>query len=125
MKLPLTKRQTTRKEEWLKLVPLADCGYETEADRVVLLIPRARNPILKFFVSFLNSKPFFRLKLDEVGSFVWKQIDGKRDIQEICYNLESEFAERVAPADERTVEFFKRLYLYRAVHFVKPQPPES
>ncbi len=124
MKLPLTRRKAIRKEEWLTLIPVADCGHEMEDERVVLLIPRARNPILKFFVSFLNSKPFFRLKLDEVGSFVWNQINGKRNIQEICKNLETEFAERVAPADERTVEFFKRLYLYRAVHFVRPQQPE-
>ncbi len=123
MQLPLINKKKITKEEWLQLIPVADCQHEWVEDKIVLLIPRAKNPILKFFVSFLNSKPYFRLKLDEVGSFVWQQIDGHRTIDAICRALEQEFNNRVDPADERTVEFFKRLYMYRAVHFLIPQKP--
>ncbi len=120
MKLPGRKKRALNKDEWLQLVPMAECEAEWDDQQVVLLIPRARNPVLKFFVSILNSKPHFRLKLDEVGSFVWQQVDGQRTIGDICQALEAHFKERVAPADERTIEFFKRLYLYRAVRFFSP-----
>ena len=123
MKLPGRKKQILSKNEWLGLVPSPECASEWEDQQIVLLIPRARNPVLKFFVSILNSKPHFRLKLDEVGSFVWQQMDGRRTIKEICKALEAHFQDRVAPAEDRTIEFFKRLYLYRAVRFYTP--PET
>ncbi len=124
MKLLGRKNRVLNKDQWLRLVPAPECEAEWEGQQAVLLIPRARNPVLKFFVSILNSKPHFRLKLDAVGSFVWQQVDGQRSIGEICQALEAQFQEKVRPADERTIEFFKRLYIYRAVRFFSPTNPQ-
>jgi hypothetical protein len=33
----------------------------------------------------------FTASLDKIGSFVWKQCDGRHTVKEILYNLEKEF----------------------------------
>ena len=47
--------------------------------------------------------------LDEIGSFVWPLIDGKRDIIAIGSLTEEHFGEKVKPTYERLAKFFKSL----------------
>ncbi len=51
-----------------------------------------------------------RIDLDEIGSFCWKLIDGKRNVGEITKLAEEEFQEKIAPAEERVQLFFKQLH---------------
>jgi hypothetical protein len=54
-------------------------------------------------------RPFFRLNLDEIGSFVWAHCDGKTDVDEIGRKLEDRFGEKVKPVQGRLGLFFERL----------------
>lgn len=47
--------------------------------------------------------------LDELGSFVWQSIDGKRSIFEIGQLVAEHFGESANPLYERLVEFFSML----------------
>jgi hypothetical protein len=42
-----------------------------------------------------------RIKLDEVGSYVWLRLDGERTVAELAGELDAEFGEEVRPAEER------------------------
>ena len=59
------------------LTPKRNAEWETtEEGKVVVLVPKFRNPFLvKWLLPYL-SKPFFRIKLDDVGSAIWQQLDG-------------------------------------------------
>lgn len=46
------------------------------------------------------------IHLDEIGSFVWKQMDGKRDVAEIGQKVKENFGESSEPLYERLMQFF-------------------
>ena len=49
------------------------------------------------------------VKLDRFGSFVWKQMDGNRNIIDIGVLVREEFADQAEPLYERLAEFVKML----------------
>ena len=49
------------------------------------------------------------IHLDENGSFVWKQIDGERNLIEIGKLVEEHFGEKANPVYERLVKYFAML----------------
>lgn len=69
----------------------------------------------KFF-----SKPRYSfIKLDTYGSFVWKQIDGKRSIYEIGKILEENYEEAGTQLYERLCTFFKILENNRYIQTIQ------
>ena len=42
-----------------------------------------------------------RVRLDELGSFAWKRLDGRRTVGEVARELREEFGEAGEPAEER------------------------
>ena len=59
------------------------------------------------------------VKLDRFGSFVWKQMDGNRNIIDIGVLVREEFADQAEPLYERLAEFVKMLRDNRFVTFGK------
>lgn len=53
--------------------------------------------------------------LDELGSFVWKQIDGKIDVKEIGKRIKVQFGEKSEPTYERLIKYFKILESYKFI----------
>jgi hypothetical protein len=97
--------QTLTVEGMLASVPVRTVPFETaEGGLVTLLRPKFVSPWLLWLQALL-SRPVFRVKLDEVGSFLWLQMDGKRTVAEVCALLEAHFGERVAPVQERALTF--------------------
>ena len=43
--------------------------------------------------------------MDALGSFVWKQLDGKRDMQEVAELVRQEFGKKADPVYERLIKF--------------------
>ena len=59
------------------------------------------------------------VKLDRFGSFVWKQMDGSRNIIDIGALVREEFGEQAEPLYERLAKFVKMLRDNRFVIFSK------
>lgn len=59
-------------------------------------------------ICFKSPKKSF-IELDELGSFVWEQMDGKRTIYDICILTKEHFGKTAEPLFERAVPFFKIL----------------
>ena len=57
------------------------------------------------------------IRLDAFGSFVWKQIDGERNLIEIGILVRDRFGEKAEPLYERLAEFFRQLKQNRFVSF--------
>lgn len=45
------------------------------------------------------------IALDKLGSFVWKQFDGKRDLYEVSEIMKKEFGKDIEPVYERLFKF--------------------
>ncbi|MGM9531250.1 PqqD family protein, partial [Intestinibacter sp.] len=79
-------------EDALKLVfKISDTiDYEVD-DKIVTILEKQDHPIQKFFRKLKFRIPLYKkIKLDEYGSFIFLQIDGKKTVEEIGKNLEEE-----------------------------------
>lgn len=92
------------------LKPKRNAKWETtEEGKVVVLVPKFRHPFLvKWLMPYL-SKPFFRIKLDDVGSTIWNLCDGNTFISTIAEMLKEQFGESIEPVDARITAFLQRL----------------
>lgn len=59
---------------------------------------------------------FTHVHLDELGSFVWPLIDGKKDIIELGKEVKEHFGEKSEPLYPRLAKYFQILESY---HFIK------
>jgi hypothetical protein len=86
----------------LGLAPKRSAEWEEEDGRVVCIRPRPETRGLRGLLDrFLDRMSARRIRLDEVGGFAWRLLDGERTVKEVAALLQEEFGERVAPAEER------------------------
>lgn len=116
----------TNLDDWLRVIPMKNCEYfEGTNGNFVLQMPKSDNAVLQKLLAAISRKPFFKIKLDERGSFIWEKCDGKNSIGEICQLLENEFGDAVKPTANRTVLLFKKLYQYGLVRFFRENTPKG
>lgn len=96
-------------EGMLARVPVRVVPFEVGEDgKVTLLRPKFVSPWLKWMQNFL-SKPVFKVRLDEVGSFTWLQMDGTRTAEQVCAALAERFGDRVEPVQQRGLTFLYQM----------------
>jgi len=114
-------KQNTEVNLW-ELIPIRKFEFEkSENELVTILIPKFTN---KFLVQYLMPRlkyPFIKIKLDEIGSAVWNEIDGKKKVGEIADILEKKFGEKIQPIEERLSKFFTQLKLHQFIDFIKEE----
>jgi hypothetical protein len=76
---------------------------------VTVLVPKFRNPFLVKWVLPHLARPFFRVKLDAVGSAIWNRCDGATPVSAIAEELKSTFGAAVEPVDDRIGSFLRQL----------------
>jgi hypothetical protein len=98
-----------------ELVPRQDCEFE-ENDGFVTVLYVEKEPTFierTFFKHFIK-KPH-RVDLDEVGSVIWKMIDGKSSVDELTKKAEEHFGDKIAPADERVKLFINQMFYTKLI----------
>ena len=106
----------------LELTPVVAAEAEEKDGRVVVIRPRPvtqgmRKPI-DWLIYLLAAR---RLQLDEVGSFCWRHMDGRRTAGDIAEALRAEFGDSVEPAEERLGKFVRSLQREDLVTFPELQ----
>ncbi len=90
--------------------PLRIAKWETTEDgKVVVLVPKFKNQFLAKWILPYLAKPFFRIKLDDIGSAIWQQCDGATSVAAIAQSLKEKFGGSVEPVDERINKFLNHL----------------
>ena len=59
--------------------------------------------------------PCYRIRLDDVGSFIWKACDGRTPLTLIATRLHGAFGARVEPADARLARFVQTMLRSRMI----------
>lgn len=114
----------------LELVPEPLIDHETGEDGMVTLLdPRFKNRLMKKIFEPRLKSPWMKVRLDEVGTAVWKRIDGSATVGEIGSELREEFGEDIEPCFERLSMFFSQLELsgfirYRNIDEVRARSAE-
>lgn len=94
----------------LELKPLRSYEWENpDGQRVTVLVPRFGYPRLMKWLSPRLAQSRFRVRLDDFGSFVWLQCDGRTTVAEISERLRSRFGGTVEPVYDRVCCFMQRL----------------
>jgi hypothetical protein len=96
---------------------------ERDGERVVLLRPRFLRGPLAWWLQPVLPHPYFKVHLDEVGSFIWERCDGRTTVAEILAAMEAHFGERVSPALDRLALFLRQLEQGRLLRLHAPAPP--
>jgi hypothetical protein len=102
----------------LELIPDQNILSEkTEDGLYVLLKPKYRHPwMVKHILPRLKS-PHYKIKLDDIGSFIWGLCDGKKTVKEISGKLKEKFGDKVEPLYERLGDFFQNLEKNKFITF--------
>ncbi len=100
-------------------------GHEvTDDDRVVVLRPRFMSGPFAWWLQPRLSKPHFHVKLDAIGSFVWRRCDEEQTIGQIVNAMEDHFGEDVAPATDRLMLFLGEMERGKMVELIPPGEAE-
>jgi len=111
------RRKILKSLSLLDLTPLTKVGHEVDEQGIVtILYPKFKNSkVSKYMLG--NKSPFIHLKLDELGSATWLCIDGKKQVNDICKELEASLGEKVQPVHARVGKFLSHLYSNKYISF--------
>jgi hypothetical protein len=99
-------------------------GSEPDGELVVVLRPRYLRGPLAWWLQPRLSRPYFRVHLDGIGSFVWKQCDGRTSVAQIAAAMEDHFGEQEAQLFQRLVYFLRELERGQMIRMLE-QPAEQ
>jgi hypothetical protein len=107
MKLFRRKRAPTR-DEIRKAIPTKNPSAEERGG--ILALPLAqRRGFFGWLAKKANASNKLEIELDEIGSFVWGLIDGRRSVAGIAQSLAKEYKLNKHEAEASLLEFLDRL----------------
>ena len=84
-------------------------SWEMENEKIVITVEN--KGIFNFVMQFLLKKPKkSKIHLDEMGSFIWREIDGEKSVYDISKRLSEKFGKSAQPLYARLEKFFNSLY---------------
>lgn len=94
----------------LDLAPARIADWRETRDRVVLERPRPVGAGVRGRLAWLSWRLApRRLRLDAIGSFVWKRLDGAAKISEVADEVRGQFGDRAEPVEERLGAYVRML----------------
>lgn len=110
-------------ENYLEKIPAIPPHLRFTADEngIVTLEIDNRGIMNRIAQKLFRKPPVSYIHLDRLGSFVWKNIDGKKTIAEFAPLVEEAFKEEANPLYERLAQYFKILESYGFVSFLSKE----
>lgn len=99
-------------EEVLNLVfkKSENIEYEVSSDGIVTILEKQDHKVQHFFRKLKFKIPMYKkMELDEYGSFIFLQIDGKKNVEELGIKLEEKYGEESHPLYERLLLFLNHI----------------
>jgi len=89
--------------------------------KVIIVRPKWKLPLAKKLFGRFTKSQNFRIKLDDLGSAVWKNCDGKYSVKEIGEILGKEFGQEIEPIYDRLIKFILQLQRNKFIEINCPQ----
>lgn len=96
-----------------------EIAWSADENGIVTLDIENKGVFNRIFQLILKKPKVSHIHLDELGSFVWKSIDGEKSVEQLCELMESELGEKASPAGERLVKFLEILREYKFISMNK------
>ena len=123
----MSKKPKRTKEETIALyntyIPvIAPKIKEWKADEQGIVTLSIENKgVMNTLMQKLIHKPRISyVHLDEMGSFIWQQLDGKTNVAAIAAVVHAHFGENAEPLYERLLKFFEIVERYDFIFWLKP-----
>lgn len=92
--------------------------YEVDKDNIVTILQKQDHKVQKFFRKLKFRIPEYKnISLDEYGSWIFLQIDGKKNVKDIGESLEIKYGDKVHPLYERLLLFLNHINVN--CHYIK------
>lgn len=100
-----------KRENYLDLVPVMNPGnsWDQDEDGIVTIHMVHRGFYDKLAQKFFHTPRVSHIKLDEYGSFLWKEIDGKRTVGNLALRMKAQFGAGAEPLYDRLVKYMQIL----------------
>lgn len=109
MKLFGRRKQTDI--NYLELTPYRLYEHESrEADTINVLVPRFNDRLLGKILQPKLKNKYIKANFDKLGSSVWLEIDGLKNVDTIIQNIKDKWGEEIHPAYERVTMFLSQLH---------------
>ncbi len=106
-------------DNFLDYIPRHNKNFPWEEQNGIVTVRQDNIGVMKWVTQKLWKKPKYSfIELDEFGSFVWKQMDGKKTVYEIGIAVRQQFGEKAEPLYERLSKYIKTLHEQRFVVYV-------
>lgn len=101
-----------QKENYLDYIPRPNALFEWKKNQDGKIEVKVHNKgVINGIAQKLLKKPKYSyIELDELGSFIWEQMDGSRSIYEIGGLVKEAFGEKAEPLYERLAQYMKILH---------------
>jgi hypothetical protein len=102
----------------LELIPEQNIPSEKKENGLyILLKPKYSHPwFVKHILPRLKN-PHYKIKLDDIGSFIWDHCNSRKTVKEISVKLKEKFGDKVEPLYERLGAFFQNLEKNKFITF--------
>lgn len=116
--------QKAPEKNYLDYVPRHSPGlrWDTLEDGRIQLTVKRRGWVNSLAHTLFKAPENNYVTLDDLGSFVWKQIDGRRSITAIGEMVEKAFGQDAEPVYQRLAEFVKMLSVHNFVKLEDARP---
>ncbi len=113
------KKKQIISENYLEKIPVPNSllKWETTPENRVNLLVENTGFFNRVAQRIFGKPSVTYVHLDDMGSFVWPLMDGKRSIIEIGKLVEEHFGEAAHPLYERLAKFFQVLDSYRFIEW--------
>ncbi|MBQ4522326.1 MAG: PqqD family protein [Lachnospiraceae bacterium] len=110
-----------KKENYLDFIPRANVLFEWKKNKEGKVEIKVQNKGIfnKIAQIFFKRPKYSFIELDEFGSFIWEQMDGRKTIYEIGNEVKKQFGAKAEPIYERLSQFIKILHKNHFVVYVK------
>lgn len=102
-------------------IPVRNADYTFTKNNRGLVTIRVPNTgwINRMACRFFGMPEVSIIRLDAYGSYIWEQIDGKRDVQALACLMKERFGEKAEPLYERLIRFLETLRENKYIHLNK------
>jgi hypothetical protein len=110
-------KKSNNNSNYLDFVPVVNekYNYKTEDNGNITILIENKGLFNRIAQKTLKKPKISQIHLDELGSFIWKCIDGERTIYDISQLVSAEFGEKAEPLYNRLVQYMKNLESYEFV----------
>ncbi|GFN37062.1 PqqD family protein [Tepidimicrobium xylanilyticum] len=112
-------KRNKKEENYLDYIPKkSEKIHWIEKEDGLIQIIIYRNSLFERIVRKLFFTPDkYRIDLDQMGSFIWKHIDGEKSVYQISQLVKGEFQEKAEPLYERLIQFMNILKNNKFIDF--------